>query len=96
MSLPYGERIKHVRAIRGMTQRDLGQLIGVSTFPITITEQAQNRSDVPEKVSRAIEAAFDLDLMSPEIEAAFAILSGEDIDFEKTLLALARLEAQPG
>ena len=73
-----GTRIKQLRIVQGYTQEHFARLAGVSRVGLSDIERGQS-DPTPETISK-IEAAFNLQLNSKEVEAALVILGREGTD----------------
>jgi transcriptional regulator with XRE-family HTH domain len=93
MSIPYGQKIRALRAIRGLTQVELAAQAGVGRETLVRVEATH----VANKTTRQkIEAAFGLSFDSPAVEMAFSVLATEAARPDLVRLALAILEHPNG
>jgi transcriptional regulator with XRE-family HTH domain len=77
--LTFGQKLKTVRTLRKLYQADLEQLSGVRRDKIIAIEKDDIL--VPgDDIRNALEAALNLKLDEPEVEAAFLLLAGHPVE----------------
>ena len=78
---PYlGVKIKAVRTLRSLTQRELAELAGVARTSVTHVERGSWPTD---DIFYKLQRALGLDFEAPEVQASFELLMGDDGNHEK-------------